>query len=123
MVVDAIHLDMLRVHGGLPGVRDEDALESALARPRNRWAYGRRKDAARPAVCYGFGLARSRPYRDGNKRLAFLVMYAFLGLNGYEIEAAESDVVTVMMRLAAGDLSETALTRWLQSRMVPLADF
>ena len=110
---------MLRVHGGLPGVRDENALESALARPRNRWAYGRRKDVASLAACYGFGLARSHPYRDGNKRLAFLVMYVFLGLNGYEIEAAEPDVLTVMLRVAAGDLSEAALTLWLQSHMVP----
>jgi death on curing protein len=122
VAVDAIHLDMLRVHGGLAGIRDENALESALARPRNRWAYGRRKDAATLAACYGFGLARSHPYRDGNKRLAFLVMYVFLGLNGYDIEAAEPDVVTVMLKLAAGELSEVGLRRWLQSHMVPHVD-
>ena len=62
------------------------------------------------------------PYHDGNKRLALLVMYAFLGLNGYEIDATEAEVVTVMLRLAAGELSETALTRWLQSHMVPHGD-
>jgi death-on-curing protein len=117
VVVDAVHLDMLRTHGGLRGIRDENALESALARPRHRHAYARRADLAALAASYGFGLARNHPYRDGNKRTAFLVMVVFLGLNGRDLEASEAEVVTMMLQLSAGELSEAALAMWLRDHL------
>jgi len=113
VVVDAVHLDMVRAHGGLPGTRDENAPESALARPRRRYAYTRKLDVAALAASYGHGLARNHPYRDGNKRTAFLVMVVFLELNGRELEATEAEVVTMMLKLSAGELSEAALAKWL----------
>lgn len=119
IVVDAVHLDTIRTHGGLPGIRDENVLESALARPRHRWVYGRRADLAALAATYGFSLARNHPYRDGNKRVAFLAMWVFLGLNGNDLEAPEGDVVAVMLKLAAGELSEVALAKWLRVHLVP----
>lgn len=117
-MIDAIHLDTLRTHGGLPGIRDESALESALARPRHRWVYGRKVDLAGLAAAYGFALARNHPYRDGNKRVAFLAMYVLLGLNGFDLDAPEPSVVTLMLRLAAGELSEAVLAKWLRSHAV-----
>jgi death on curing protein len=119
VVVDAIHLDMLRTHGGLRGIRDENALESALARPRHRHAYVRRSDLPALAASYGFALARDRPHRDGNKRAAFLVMVVFLGLNDRELQATETEVVTMMLQLSAGDLSEAALAIWLRDHCRP----
>lgn len=119
LVLDAVHFDLLRNHGGLPGIRDENALESALARPRRRWAYGRKVDAAILAASYGYALARNHPYRDGNKRIALVAMVVFLGLNGYELEAPEGEVVTTMLRLAGGQLSETALASWIRKHLVP----
>jgi len=116
-VVDAVHLDMLRTHGGLRGIRDENALESALARPRHRYAYARRTDLPALAASYGYGLARNHPYRDGNKRTAFLVMVVFLELNGRELQASETEVVTMMLRLSAGELSEAALAVWLRDHL------
>ena len=118
-MVDVVHLDTIRAHGGLPGLRDENALESALARPRNRWVYGRTRDLATLAGTYGFGLVRSHPYRDGNKRIAFLALAIFLGLNGYEIDAPEAEVVTVFVNLAAGRMSENALAKWIRGHIVP----
>jgi death-on-curing protein len=120
-VLDAVHLDQLREHGGLSGIRDENALESALARPRQKWAYDADCDLAQLAAAYAFGIASSHPYQDGNKRAAFLAMAIFLGLNGYEIEAPEPEVVTVMLNLAAGRLTEAELAEWLRGRMTPLA--
>jgi death-on-curing protein len=119
VVVDAIHLDMLRAHGGLRGLRDKNALESALARPRHRYAYARKPDLPVLAASYGFGLARNHPFRDGNKRTAFLVMVVFLGLNGREFEASEAEVVTMMLQLSAGELSEAALAVWLRAHIKP----
>ncbi|HJW76036.1 MAG TPA: type II toxin-antitoxin system death-on-curing family toxin [Thermoleophilia bacterium] len=119
LVVDAIHFDLLREHGGMPGLRDEHALESALARPRQRFAQDPLLGLPRLAAAYGFGLVRSHPFGDGNKRTAFVVMGVFLGLNGYEIEATEADVVTVMLNLAAGEVSKEELAAWIGTRLRP----
>jgi len=118
--VDAVHLDQLREHGGLPGIRDANALESALARPRNKWAYDHSIDLATLAAAYGYGLVTDHPYRDGNKRIAFLTMAVFVGLNGFEIEAEESDVVAVMVAAASHGLTEKQLSRWATEHMVRL---
>jgi death-on-curing protein len=117
IVVDAVHLDQIREHGGLGGVRDENALESALARPRQKWHYEPTTDVPTLAAAYGFGLCRSHPYRDGNKRVAFVVMVVFLELNGLLFNAPEPEVVTVMLQLADGRLSEAELAQWLRSHV------
>ena len=115
VVIDAVHTDMLLTHGGLPGLRDEDLLESALARPRQKLAYEPSTDLAGLAAAYGFGLSSYHPYVDGNKRVAFVAMAVFLGLNGLEFTAEESDVVTTMVALASGTLDEPALADWIRS--------
>jgi death-on-curing protein len=122
LVVDAVHFDQLRAHGGMPGVRDENALESALARPRQRFAYEADSDLSDLAAAYGFGLARNHPFNDGNKRVAFVVMGVLLGLNGYEIETPEAEVLAVMLDLAAGGLAEDALADWIRARVVSIGD-
>jgi death-on-curing protein len=117
LVVDAIHHDQLREHGGLAGIRDETLLESALARPQHKWHYTNDADIPTLAAAYGFGLVRNHPYQDGNKRIGFLSMVIFLGLNGYELEATDADVVAEFVALADGAVSETALTDWNRSRI------
>jgi death-on-curing protein len=119
LVIDAAHLDQLREHGGLPGVRDENALESALARARNKWAYESAEDPAILGAAYGYGLATSHPYRDGNKRIAFLATVIFLGLNGWDFEAPEDEVVSTMLAVADGSCSEGDLAEWLRKHIVP----
>jgi len=117
IVVEAVHLDLVREHGGMPGLRDEGVLESALARPRQQYAYGKTPDVAGLASAYGFGLARNHPFHDGNKRIAFVTMVVFADLNGYELEATEAEVVEVMLDLAAGAVSEEQLADWVRSRL------
>jgi len=117
VVVEAVHLDQIRAHGGLVGVRDEAALESALARPRNKFAYGRKVDPASLAAAYAFGLARNHPFNDGNKRIAFLVAVIFLGLNGWEFEVSDEEVVRHVVALAAGRLTEAKLASWFKAGM------
>lgn len=114
LVVDAIHLDQLREHGGLAGVRDQNALESALARPRQRWHYEATVDIAALAAAYAFGLVKSHPFRDGNKRIGFLAAVTFLGINAFEFDAPEHEVVSEMLMLADGQLSEERLAEWVR---------
>ena len=114
MVVDAIHNDQLREHGGLPGVRDENVLESALARPQQKWHFSDRTDVPMLAAAYAFGLVQNHPYRDGNKRIGFLAMVTFLGVNGHDFSATEAEVVATILALADGSASEEALTDWIR---------
>jgi len=118
LVVDAVHADQVRAHGGLPGVRDENALESALARPRQKYANDASIDIAGLAAAYGFGLVRNHPYRDGNKRIGFLAIVVFLGVNGYDLEATEDEVVRTILALADGGLTEAQLSRWIRDHLV-----
>ena len=114
VVVDAIHNDQLREHGGLPGVRDETVLESALARAQQEWHSTERTDIPGLAAAHAFGLVKNHPYRDGNKRIGFLAMVTFLGLNGYHFEAVDADVVATILVLAEGQLSEDTLADWVR---------
>jgi death on curing protein len=116
-VVLAIHEAQLAEHGGIAGIRDKGLLASALARPQNLEAYGEDVDAASLAASYAFGIARNHPFFDGNKRTAFVVMELFLNLNGYILEADDTDCISTMESLAAGDLSERALVTWLRSHI------
>ncbi len=114
IVVDAIHHDQLREHGGLPGVRDENVLESALARPKQKWHYDPEADLPSLAAAYAFGLVKNHPYRDGNKRIGFLAMATFIDVNGYELDATDADVVTAIIALASGSHSGSTLTDWIR---------
>ena len=119
IVVEAIHLDQIRMHGGLPGIRDENALKAALARARNKWSHGQSRDLAMLGAAYAFGLATSHPFHDGNKRIAFLTMVVFLGLNGADFDASETEVVTMMVAAADRRASEAELAAWVRSNLVP----
>lgn len=118
--LDAAHVDQLKQHGGLAGVRDVNALESALMRPRTRWNYEPEVSLFELGAAYAYGLATSHPYADGNKRTAFVAMYTLLGLNGLEISASQVEIVDIMLRTAAGSLSEVDLARWLEANTIPM---
>ena len=116
-VVDAIHTDQIREHGGLLGVRDENALEAALARPRQKWTYETKTDLADLGAAYAFGFARSHPCNDGNKRVALLTMLTFVSINGDDVDADDHDVLMTMLALAAGRLTELELATWLRGHL------
>ncbi len=117
LVVEAVQLDQIREHGGLIGLRDDGALEAALARARQRWTYEPQTDLAHLAACYVFGICTGHPFRDGNKRIAFLAGVIFLGLNGSAFIAPEDEVVEMMVGLADGRLDEQAIGDWIRSRI------
>ena len=112
-LVKAIHERQLREFGGPPGIRDDGALESALGRPMNRWAY-EGSDSAELAAAYAFGVARNHPFVDGNKRAALLSLVTFLGLNEIDLMADEAEAVVMIRDLAAGEVDEEGLTRWIR---------
>ena len=119
LVIEAVQLDQLREHGGLLGIRDENALESALARARQRWTYETGSDLSRLAADYAFGICTSHPFRDGNKRISFLAAVILLGLNGFDLVAPGDEVVETMLAVASGKLDEEAIGNWIRSRIQP----
>ena len=117
-VVQAIHDRQLAEHGGLSGIRDQGAVESALARPENLAAYSE-PDAAGLAAAYAFGLARNHGFSDGNKRTAWVVARLFLADNGYRLRFDPVEAVRTVEAVAAGAMQEDGLAAWFRNRMSP----
>jgi death-on-curing protein len=113
LIVLAIHDEQLALHGGAGGIRDDAMLESALSRPQNKWAY-EGADLAALAAAYGFGIAKNHPFVDGNKRTSLLAIYTFLGINGTDFIVSEAEAAAMIISLAAGEVSEESLTRWIR---------
>lgn len=116
--VYAIHDRQIAEHGGLDGIRDRGAIESALGRPRNSAAYGR-PDAADLAAGYAYGLSRNHGFMDGNKRTAWVVARLFLADNGYRLLFDPLDAVRTMEAVAVGSLDQDALAGWFRERLAP----
>jgi death-on-curing protein len=112
-IVLDIHAEQLAIFGGGDGIRDLGLLESALARPLNKFAYGE-TDLAALAAAYAFGIARNNPFVDGNKRAAFGSMIVFLGLNEIDLDVPPQDATAIILEVAAGEIEEDGLTRWLR---------
>jgi death-on-curing protein len=115
-MVMAIHDEQLAVHGGLGGLRDTGLLDSALNRPRAKWDYEQAELSAL-AAAYAYGLARNRPFVDGNKRTALLAIYTFLGLNKIDFVVSEAEAAAMILSLAAGQVSEDNLARWISDNL------
>jgi death on curing protein len=113
-VVMAIHEAQLAEHGGSVGIRDQGLLESALARPRQVYAYSDSPSVCRPAAAYAFGLAKNHASLDGNKRTAWVVCAVFLELNGRRVVASQADVVATMLGVADSSVNEEVFAEWLE---------
>ncbi len=117
--IEIVQREQLAEHGGLPGLKDENALEAALARPLHKAAYGE-DDPLKLAAAYLYGIARNQSFSDGNKRTAFLAAYAFLFINGHEIISEQADVIAFVLDVAAGNIDEDGAYLFLKDHVVPL---
>lgn len=111
--VVAIHSRQLRRFGGAAGLRDEGLLRSAIERPINKWHY-EKAEPPELAAAYAFGLAKNHAFVDGNKRIAFMSMMTFLWRNGVRFAPDQAQATKIIMSLAAGEVSEESLARWIR---------
>ena len=117
-LVLAIHQRQLAEHGGLEGIRDEGIRASALARPRNLFAYSKDDaDLSLLAAAYAYGISRNHPFIDGNKRTAYVVCRTFLLLNGTNLKASREEKYLTFLKLARGDLAEEELAEWIRQHL------
>lgn len=113
-----LHREGLRQFGGADGIRDEGLLDSALARPLNRFAYERESDICRLAAACAAGIAKNHPFVDGHKRAAFAAAGIFLMLNGRRLTAPPPMATVAVLDLAAGEMSEEEFATWLRHHSV-----
>lgn len=112
-IATAIHDEAIYEFGGLPGIRDQGLLESALDKPRNLFAYEPDSSIFRLAAALCSGIAKNHPFNDGNKRTALLATRAFLYLNHYAFEPHQDDEVATLVAVADGSLHQDKLEYWL----------
>jgi death-on-curing protein len=108
-----LHAEQLALFGGPDGIRDQGMLESALGRPINKFTCGE-TDLAALTAAYAFGIARNHPFVDGNKRAAFGALIVFLGLNEIDFLVPPESATAMILSLAAGEVDEEGLTRWIR---------
>jgi death-on-curing protein len=120
-VVLGLHEEALMLHGGPEGIRDPGLLDSALARPKNLFAYSPQTPSlAQLAAAYAKGIIANHPFADGNKRAAFIVSATFLRLNGLTLTAAKEGRVLTFWSLADGSLTEEQLSLWFEQNTAPI---
>lgn len=117
--IEIIHSEQIAEHGGLAGVKDEGAVDSALARPVNKHADGE-QDIHVLAADYLCSLVRNHGFSDGNKRTGWLAAFTFLFINGLLIEAHQAQVIAFVLGVAAGEIDEEGATRFLRDHTVAL---
>jgi death on curing protein len=113
-----LHGRLLALHGGAGGVRYGGLLQSALARPQQRYAYAEEADVIDMATAYTAGVLRNHPFIDGNKRTGFVIGILFLELKGYRFVASEEDAAQAVLKLADGTLDEAGYTSFLRGNVV-----
>ena len=118
--VEAMHAEQLRRHGGAYGIRDENILESALARAENKAAYGK-PTVHKLAAAYLFGIARNHAFVDGNKRTAIVAAGAFLSINGHVLTADNGTLYEFVIGVAAGDIGEEGAAAFFRDYTAPVA--
>jgi death-on-curing protein len=109
----ALYEDVVVASGGAAGLRDRGLLQSAIARPRNRYLYEGVTDILELAATYAVGIARNHPFVDGNKRMAFMALGLFLADHGRALRASEEDATSMMLEVAAGSADIPRLVAWL----------
>ncbi|MEM4204872.1 MAG: type II toxin-antitoxin system death-on-curing family toxin [Candidatus Methanomethylicaceae archaeon] len=115
-----IYQHVMQQSGGLVGIRDLGALESAIAQPRMTFSGAELyPTVVEKAASLGFSLIQNHPFVDGNKRTAHAAMETFLVLNGYEIRATADEQESVILQVASGRMNRDEFVRWLNAHIEP----
>ena len=112
----AAHGMLIEEYGGDSGIRDRGLLESAINRPRDKYYYGE-PSIFEMAAAYAYGLCNNHGFVDGNKRIGATAAAMFLALNGYGLQADQTELVVMMEGLASGETGEDVLAGWIEENV------
>ena len=109
-----LHRELINIHGGSDGIRDEGLLESALAAPFQTFGGQLLLPTVQQiAVRLGYGLIMNHPFVDGNKRIGTHAMLTLLAMNGIELEYTQKNLYEIVIKVAAGETSFEELLNWV----------
>ena len=109
-----LHDQLLSQAGGLPGLRDEGLLESALSAPFQSFeGIDVYPSLPQKAARLGYGLVKNHPFADGNKRIGAHAMLVFLAINGTELVYTQEELSSAILAVASGEKMYEDLLRWL----------
>ena len=117
-VLKNVHQRLIENYGGLAGIRDENALESAVARPQNLVSYTGEESIAKLGAALVWAIVRSHPFADGNKRTAFAALSIFLDINGYDLNCSEVEETAMILRAAGSEITEDEFGAWVERTVV-----
>lgn len=110
-----IHEILIQRFGGSAGLRDPDALQSALTRPYQTFE---EQDLypipEQKAAAVLESIISNHPFVDGNKRLGFVLMKLILLEAGFSINATHDDVYLFIIEVAKGAHDINSITNWIQ---------
>lgn len=118
-VLKNVQQRLIENYGGLPGIRDENALESAISRPKNLVAYLGEESIAALGAALVWAIVRSHPFADGNKRAAFAALTIFLEINGHQLTCSEVEETAMILRAVASEITEGELGAWVERSVAP----
>lgn len=117
--IEALHQEQLRLHGGAAGIRDSGLLDSALARPLQKEAYGD-PDIFDLAAAYLFGVLKNHPFVDGNKRTGLAAADLFLYFNGFSLEAVQEDIIQLVLMVSKSAIDEAGAAAFFRDHTVAI---
>ncbi len=117
--IEALHQEQLRLHGGAAGIRDSGLLDSALARPLQKVAYGD-PDIFDLAAAYLFGVLKNHPFVDGNKRTGLAAADLFLYFNGFSLEAVQEDIIQLVLMVSTSEIDEAGAAAFFRDHTVAI---
>jgi len=119
-----IHDELLRLDGGLPGIRDLGLIESAISQPQANF-FGQELYSTLPekAAALGYSLTCNHGFNDGNKRVGWTTLDVFLRRNGMRMVVDVDEAERVILQLASGELSREAFMAWVAAHCQPKDTF
>ncbi len=119
-LIRAVQVRQIEQFGGSDGIRDEELIHSALARPKQLFNYGDPPpDLCSLAASYAYGLVKNHAFIDGNKRIAHMAYRLFLLKNGLTCNASLEEKYINMIALASSQISEEDFADWLRKSCSP----
>jgi death-on-curing protein len=73
------------------------------------------------AAAYLFHIVRNHPFLDGNKRVGAVAAYVFLAINGLRLTAADDAYADMVVSVACGDTSKSAVAEFFRAHMIEQA--
>lgn len=111
-----VHTTLIADSGGIGGLRDEAAFESALAAAENRHLY-EGADAVSCAATYAYHLTQAHAFLDGNKRTGAAITETFLETNGFELVMTNEELVDLFIAIAASQITRDEVEQRLREKI------